>query len=151
MWRDYFPNAQIVGVDVYAKDVSGSRLSFEQGDQSDPEFLRVVIDEHGPFDIIIDDGSHRGEHILASFAVLWDAVLPDVFYVIEDLETAYDPDYGGGPPGSTGTAAELLKRCVDETLYRDEAARVSPSIAAMPVHEGIAFLRKPARPNRSLY
>ena len=36
MWSDYFPKAEITGIDINVKDVAGPRIHFEQGDQSDP-------------------------------------------------------------------------------------------------------------------
>ena len=43
----------------------------------------------GPWDIIIDDGSHVPYHQVFSFFCLWKAVVPGGLYVIEDLETNY--------------------------------------------------------------
>jgi hypothetical protein len=140
MWRDYFPNAEIVGIDINAKAVSGPRIRFEQGDQSDPVFLRALIDKYGPFDIVIDDGSHIGSHITASFATLWSAVTPGGMYVIEDLSLAYDARHGG-PPGTPGAAHELIKSAVDDTLQRENEP-FCPSIAAMHVYGKIAFFEK---------
>jgi hypothetical protein len=141
MWADYFPNAEIVGIDIYAKAIGGPRINFEQGDQSDLGFLRELIEKHGPFDVVIDDGSHVGRHIRASFAVLWPALTPGGIYVIEDLRTAYDPNYEGGPPGTPGTAAELIKGAVDDTLFGGSDA-ASPSIGAMHLYSDIVFFEK---------
>ena len=98
MWGTYFPNARILGIDIFAKSVIGERIAFEQGSQSDRNFLRGIIERYGPFDIVIDDGSHIGRDIVASFNALWDAVVPGGFYVIEDLQAAYHADWEGGPP-----------------------------------------------------
>lgn len=146
MWRDYFPDAEIVGIDIHAKAVSGPRLRFEQGDQSDPVFLGALIEKYRQFDIVIDDGSHLGSHITASFATLWSAVVPGGMYVIEDLPLAYDARFEGGPPGTPGTAAELIKAAVDNTLLREKSGGgydpFRPSIAAMHIYGGIAFFEK---------
>jgi len=139
MWSRYFPHAHIIGVDIHAKAVGGSRISFEQGDQADPNFLQSLIDKYGQFDIVVDDGSHVGKHIIASMEALWDAVVPGGFYVIEDLDTAYSPDYGGGPPGTPGTAAALIKEKVDATIVRDA---FRPPIAAMHIYSDIVFFEK---------
>jgi len=143
MWRDYFPNARIVGIDLHAKGVAAPRISFEQGDQADPNFLKHIADVYGPFDLVIDDGSHIGRHIRASFEVLWDAVTPGGFYVIEDLEVAYDPEWEGGPPGTPGTAVELLKELVDSTVAR-HGGSYKPPISAMHLHANIAFIKRAA-------
>lgn len=146
MWRDYFPNAEIVGIDIHGKTISGPRLRFEQGDQSDPVFLRALIEKYRLFDIVIDDGSHIGSHIIASFNTLWSAVTPGGMYVIEDLPLAYDARFEGGPPGTPGTAAELIKTAVDDTLLREKFGGdddpFRPSIAAMHIYGGIAFFEK---------
>jgi hypothetical protein len=143
MWCRYFPNASIVGVDIFHKEVSGPRITFEQGNATDPEFLSRVIEKYGPFDIVVDDGSHIGREIIASFRVLWEAVKPGGFYVIEDLSLAYHHDWEGGPPGTPGTAADLLKQLIDSTLLR-AGDPFQPSVAAMHVYPEIAFLQRSA-------
>jgi hypothetical protein len=144
VWSDYFPNAQITRIDIHDKNVSGPRIHFERGDQSDPVFLQSVIDKHGPFDVVIDDGSHIGRHIIASFNVLWKAVRPGGFYIVEDLALAYHPDWEGGPPGTPGTAAELLKTKIDDTLRRYQDP-FQPSIESMHIYGEICFFEKAAR------
>jgi hypothetical protein len=146
MWSDYFPNAEILGIDIHPKSISGSRIHFEQGDQSDAIFLRGLIAKYGPFDVVIDDGSHIAGDVTASFRVLWHAVIPGGIYVIEDLAVAYDPRYEGGPPGTPGTAAELIKHGVDDTLLRENEP-FRPSIAAMHVYSEMVFFEK-AKPAR---
>ena len=143
VWRHYFPNASVVGVDIYRKDVAEDRIHFEQGDQADKAFLAMLVEKYGPFDIVVDDGSHRGRDIIASFATLWDAVRPGGYYVIEDVFTAYHPDWEGGPPGTPGTAADLLKKLVDDTLLR-KGSDFRPSIAAMHLYSNIVFLERTA-------
>lgn len=141
MWAGYFPKAEIVGVDIHAKDVAGPRIAFERGDQSDPAFLHRVVVEHGPFDIVIDDGSHIGRHITASHSALWDAVKPGGFYVIEDLAVSYHADWEGGEPGTPDTGVALLKDLLDQTVERYRQPFV-PSIAEFHVYGELAILRK---------
>lgn len=90
MWKAYFPKAKIVGIDIH--DKSGQeekRISIFQGDQADQSFLKNVADRSRSFRIIIDDGSHRGKDILASFQALFPYLEEGGIYVVEDLETAY--------------------------------------------------------------
>lgn len=141
MWRDYFPKAIIVGIDIHPKTVSDDRIIFEQGDQSDQAFLAKLVSRYAPFDVVIDDGSHVGRDVNASFDGLWDAVNPGGFYVIEDLAVAYHPGWEGGPPGTSGTAVDLIKKRVDHTVKRyEECSR--PPTSAMHVYAEIVFFEK---------
>jgi hypothetical protein len=94
-WSRYFgPEATIVGIDINPwcarfDDPPNNRY-VRIGGQQDPEFLRSVIHELGPFDVILDDGSHRPSHMNASFRHLFDAGLaPNGLYLVEDLQTNY--------------------------------------------------------------
>lgn len=70
MWKRYFgPHAQIIGIDINSdcKAFAEDQIAVCIGDQSDPAFLNTVVDEFGPPDIVLDDGSHIMEHIVAPF------------------------------------------------------------------------------------
>ncbi len=148
MWRDFFPNAEVFGLDIETVEVPGPRITTLHGDQSDPDVL-ARLRSLGPFDLIVDDGSHKAEHILASFAGLFDSVKPGGFYVIEDMQTAYiAKGYNGGPPGHPETAASLTKHLVD-AVNRDEIAGEYPDavshlplVAALHVHPRVAFIQR---------
>jgi hypothetical protein len=148
MWRDYFPNAEVYGLDINEVHVDGPRITTLQGDQASPEVherLRAL----GPFDLIVDDGSHKAEHILATFAGLFEAVAPGGWYVIEDMQTAYAAKgYGGGPPGHPDTAATLVKHLVD-AVNHEAIARQHPAVAlgieqvsALHVYPRVALIQR---------
>jgi demethylmacrocin O-methyltransferase len=145
MWSRYFPNAQIVGIDIYEKNVAGERIHFAQGSQSDPEFLARLASQYGPFDVVIDDGSHVGRDIIASFKGLYDHVRPGGFYVIEDMAVAYHPDWEGGPPGTPGTGVELVKQLLDRVLRRYHDDAFQPDIGAIHAYGEIVFIERPAK------
>ncbi len=99
MWRRYFgPLAVVVGLDIdpRCRDHEGDGVSVRIGDQSDPLFLDTVIEEFGSPDIVLDDGSHRMNDVWASFEHLYPKVSKNGVYMVEDLHTAYWPDFGGG-------------------------------------------------------
>jgi hypothetical protein len=145
MWAEYFPRALVVGVDKHEKSIRAERIRFERGDAADASFLRRVARAHGPFDIVIDDGSHVGRDIVPAFRALWPAVRQHGFYVIEDLALAYHPDWEGGPPGTSGTAVALLKELVDDTVSRAGDPFV-PSLAELHVYTEIAVLKRAVAP-----
>jgi hypothetical protein len=152
MWQHFFPRGLVYGMDLYPKPgVRGPRIRTIQGDQNDPSFLRSLAAEFGPFDIIIDDGSHINEHVRTSFEELFASVRPGGYYVIEDLHTSYWPDFGGeAPPCSPRTTIGLLKDLL-ERLHVSEYAGgdldrtqlTYPSEVC--VYHNIAFLRKGIR------
>lgn len=157
IWRDYFVRSRVVGIDLHDKDVHlGHRVSFQQADQSSEADLRSVVDRHGPPDIVIDDGSHIGEHVLASFRFLFPLLRPGGIYVIEDLSTSYDPERGGGDPPPEATAVGLLQGLVNCAQSEDPTFLVRPDWGPAPkappypgvksvhVYPGIAVVNKVA-------
>ena len=107
MWKEYFPHAKIVGVDIDdCSRFATSDISIYQGDQADPVFLASIP---GTFDIIIDDGGHTMRQQQVSFQHLFPRVNEGGMYVIEDLHTSYWPEFGGGY-----TMMEFLKDLIDE-------------------------------------
>jgi SAM-dependent methyltransferase len=124
LWRDYFPRASIVGIDLKlpVDFVPGERIQLFQGSQADPEFLTSVADRTAPhgFDIIIDDASHMAWLTRPGFWHLFDRHLkPGGLYVVEDWGTGYWSDWPDGdavkPRGNSiwerlpGIWARLLK------------------------------------------
>jgi hypothetical protein len=87
MWEEYFPNAEIIGLDIdpACASLSKGRCKVIIGDQSDVPFLTNMGYEQGPFDLVIDDGSHLPAHMLNSFMALAPHLSVDAYYVIEDM------------------------------------------------------------------
>lgn len=149
MWQRYFPRGLIYGLDIFEKSVTGPRIRTIRGSQNDPEFLHALGEQLGPFDIIIDDGSHHNEHVRTSFDALFRYVRPGGFYVIEDLHTSYWPRLGGGAaPASSGTTIGMIKDLLDQIHFReftdvdDERARLASHPSEVFVYHNLAFLGK---------
>ena len=65
MWFDYFPNANILGIDINpASHLDNDRTQTFIVNQGSVEDLQRFIDvtDGIEFDVIIDDGSHRQDH-----------------------------------------------------------------------------------------
>lgn len=81
-WQEYLhPNSHIVGVDTNSKmlkiaDSEGIhvRIANEEGSVA---FLKEAAAEFGPFDVIVDDGSHTSSHMVDSFRCLFANFLSD--------------------------------------------------------------------------
>jgi tetratricopeptide (TPR) repeat protein len=126
MWADYFSNGQITGIDNAEKRLDlNPRVKLFRGSQEDPAFLRQVCAERGPFDIVIDDGSHVPKHVVVSFQVLFPSLADGAIYVIEDVQTAFWPDYGGSILDGSDTLK--LAHSVIECLNHAEIAIVDRS------------------------
>ena len=95
MWAEYFPNADIHGIDIYEKNLQG-RFTTHTGDQSDVEFLKELIKKIGTPTIIIDDGSHVNSHMIVSFDTLFPLLKFDGgIYIVEDIYRAHPLKDGG--------------------------------------------------------
>ncbi len=113
MWRDAFPRATIVGLDLAPPAVDlGPRVHIVTGDQADAELLHRIAGQYAPggFELIIDDASHAGLPTARSLQALYGPHLRrGGFYVIEDWATGYVPTSwpDAADPSSTVGIAEL--------------------------------------------
>lgn len=92
------PQARIVGIDIdeAAQRAAADHHTVILGDQEDPEFLRRVVADHGPFDVIIDDGGHTMRQQIVSVETLFGDLADGGVYVVEDTHTSYWQEFGGG-------------------------------------------------------
>ena len=83
-WRDIFPNALIVGMDIHPSDKAhGERIEFHLGDQrSKDDCERAAAGRH--FDLIVDDATHLIVDTLLTLYWLWPSVKPGGLYVVEE-------------------------------------------------------------------
>lgn len=90
MWREFFPNAKIYGVDNRGRlMLRRNRIASFHCDQRDQEGLKRIIEKIGrDIDLVIDDGSGRPEDQLATCLALMPHLQKSVTYIIED---AVDP------------------------------------------------------------
>lgn len=148
MWNAYFKNknSEVIGLDMsppvdleslhHFMDFSG--VYQYQGQQDDIELLEVLKVKHVPFDIIIDDASHRADPSRVSFNALFESVKPGGLYIIEDWGTGYwDPSrgfdgahYGGWLSGNHSAGmVGFVKQMVDLVGSMDW-----PNSTPSPVH-----------------
>jgi Methyltransferase domain len=89
-WRAYFPRASIAGFDIEPKpEMARGRVRVYQGDQGSAADLDRVCANEGPFDVIIDDGSHLNRHQVFTFHHLFPHLKDGGIYVIEDTQTSF--------------------------------------------------------------
>jgi len=152
VWREYFgPDAIIYGIDIDSAVATLGVTSAEVrvGSQDDAGCLGAVVDEMGGLDVVIDDGSHISEHVLASLRILYPKLSDGGIYCIEDLHTSYWPEWGGGLR-RRGSSIEVLKQLIDglNQPYFDQPAQANDlgidhgNLASITFADSMAFLRK---------
>ncbi|TDC54728.1 class I SAM-dependent methyltransferase [Actinomadura sp. KC345] len=152
MWKRFFHRGEIFGLDLYDKsELNETRLTALTGDQNAPEELIAIAEEHGPFDVVIDDGSHMNEHVHTSFRTLFSYVRAGGLYVIEDLQTAYFPGFGGssGDTAEPHTSIGLVKRLLDDLHHREyeqrsdtEPSLTQRTVVGVHMYHNIVFVEK---------
>jgi hypothetical protein len=128
MWKRFLgPHAQIVGLDIQPKAAfDEDQIAVRIGDQSDPEVLQALLDEFGPPDIVVDDGSHVMAHVHGTFAYLYPRMSGDGVYLVEDMQTAYLPHFGGALH-SPASFIETAKTLIDELNAEHTLGAVTPT------------------------
>ncbi|MGX7828490.1 class I SAM-dependent methyltransferase [Actinokineospora sp. 24-640] len=146
MWQRYFRRGLVYGLDIVDKTaVESLRVRTIQGDQGDPDSLRDIA-ALGPLDIVVDDGSHRSEDVIASFTHLFPAVRPGGYYVIEDLHTSYWPTFGGDTDlTSPRTTVGFLKTLLDglhHEEHRPQPSYTDRHVTGVFFYNNIVFIEK---------
>ena len=150
LWREYFPLANICAIDLVDRNISINNTKIFIGDQSDHNFLRSITDKYKFFDIIIDDGSHKSKHIISSFNFLFSYLNNNGFYVVEDLQTSYQPRYGGSRfnLNKSNTSMNFLKRLADSINFEHHdrpfysKSQFDGLIKSVFFHQNIVFVKK---------
>lgn len=129
MWRDYFPNATVVCIDLEEKVITKAHdgIHFRRGSQDDPEFIASLVEEFGAFDIVIDDASHISSLTINSWKLLYPHLNPGAFYAVEDTHMSYHDFYYGQKEANENpdrptlngkpTASQYFKRLTDEVNF----------------------------------
>jgi hypothetical protein len=97
VWRKYLPHAELWFAEfnadcvaLHMSQLNALSVKAVTGDQADVETLKRWVNEtQGGFDVIVDDGGHQNQQILASFTVLFhNALKAGGVYFIEDLHVS---------------------------------------------------------------
>ena len=133
-WKEYFPNANIVGADIDNNSLTykDDRIEISILDQSNLQDLVNLGVQHGPFDVILEDGSHQWEHQIITLKTLFPFLKNGGYYIIEDLQTNFGDLTEKYKGVSTISCVDYLKKLVD---YRVGGNQLDPS------KEEDAFLR----------
>lgn len=130
-WKEYFYRANILGIDINpdCKQYEDDKIRIEIGSQADSIFLQNIKEMYGPFDMILDDGSHMNSHVIYSFEHLFDSIKSGGVYIVEDTATSYWNDWEGGYLKET-TMMEYFKRLTDDINFRGVINFDKPNVHA---------------------
>ncbi|MDQ6867049.1 MAG: class I SAM-dependent methyltransferase [Pseudomonadota bacterium] len=126
MWAEYFKHGRIVGLDINpdTKQYESDRVRIEIADQSNTTDLARIAATHGPFDLIVDDGSHIWNHQILTLRTLFPFVKAGGYYILEDIDTSYGvhvPQFKGK---SDLSAARYLYK-ISDFMVADTAIDIS--------------------------
>jgi hypothetical protein len=88
MWYDYFPKAQIYGIDINSCPyLDNDRIKTYVADQSSVADMEAFTKATSgvEFDVIIDDGSHRPDHQQITLGYFFKSLKSGGLFFIEDL------------------------------------------------------------------
>jgi len=112
MWRDYFINAMIYGIDIDINcKFEEERIKVLINDQINTNIINLLPNN---FDVIIDDGGHQSTQQIKSFEILFPSVKSGGVYIVEDACCLYWSEYN---IGSNQTAIEYFKTLVDHVNF----------------------------------
>lgn len=152
MWKAFFPKAQIIGLDLEDKSfVVEPRIATYQGSQTNAPLLRTIVSSAKNLRVVVDDGSHRPEHIRRTFEILFPLLPAGALYAIEDTQTSYWPRFGGSLDlNDLSTTIGLAKRLVDGLNYEEwqdddhKATIVDRNIVGVHFYHNLVIIEKGA-------
>lgn len=111
-WRDFLPDARIIGLDIDPRclALSAANTHVELCDQSDATQLMAIGMRHGPFDLVLDDGSHIWSHQILTFETLFPFLRPGGTYILEDIDTSFGHYIAVYGQQSTLSAAQYVTK-----------------------------------------
>lgn len=142
-WAEYFEYSKVTSIDIHSKVyVNTDRTRFMQGSQTDEAFLNRLSMYNTCWDIIIDDASHNSLYTIKSLQILWPALKPGGWYIIEDLETSYwdNEQFMGGLNNPLSTV-NCLKDMID-SINHEHSGIPDQGVYAMNFFEKICFIQK---------
>ena len=124
MWAEYYPNAEIIGIDIKPDMPS----YMHNDDWQVPKRVKLITADGtkkadmqplGKFDIIIDDGSHYWADQQKSFELLYYSQLnKGGIYILEDLWTSHIDFYANAKVNTIDYLKALEKKGFKMTYFK---------------------------------
>lgn len=151
MWKDYFSQAKIVGVDIDLECASYAeeRISVATADLASVDNL-VSLRQFGA-DVIIDDASHLWSHQIMALFTLYETLPHGGVYIIEDMETSVNPELYKGYEDFPISAYEVCSRIArvvagknssDDSPYKEQIEKIGMETELISIMKGSCVLIK---------
>jgi len=92
MWRDFFPNAQIYGIDIDPGTMfEDERITtFLANQKNTTDIIKLLKKIGTDIDLVVDDGSHQEFMQSKTFRLIMPRIKKEAIYVIEDAKRPYE-------------------------------------------------------------
>jgi hypothetical protein len=107
-----------------------------------------VAEQHGPFDIIIDDGGHEMQQQIVTTETLFPLLADGGVFLVEDTHTSYWDSYEGGR-NREGTFMEWVKHRLDDVNGFHQPSPIDPvwtaQLDGVHVYDSVVVFDKKTR------
>ena len=143
LWKAYFQNARVIGVDIdpRLRELSTLGVEIMIGDQASPEFWDQFYKTVGPIDVLIDDGGHTNEQQIVTVTHALANVRDEGVILVEDVHTSYQSEYLNPSRSSFVNFAKHLVDCVNSrSPVVNRKAPYRHVISSLEFHESIVVI-----------
>ena len=143
MWKAYFQNARIIGVDVdpAARDLTRYGIEIFIGDQESEAFWDEFYKSVGPIDVLLDDGGHHNREQIVTVDHALRHVRNHGVVMVEDVHTSYMRQFLNPARHSFINFAKHLVDSVNSRSPQvDGSGRHRDVVSALEFHESIVVI-----------
>jgi SAM-dependent methyltransferase len=168
MWQDYFPKADIKGIDITVnqlarqKFTNSPRVKLYETSSQDKAAIDNLGIPAGSVDIIIDDGDHSLKGQERTLAAMWHLLRPGGHYIVEDILWNQDGQTKEEQMRNPYLHPEMLEQSTNDILELNDAfftdvslghrswdkyTQVSSTILERDIHDShLAIIHRRDRP-----
>ena len=143
IWKNYFKNARIIGIDLNhkCKIFEDDNIEVIIGDQGDPNFWKIFFEKIGKVDVIIDDGGHTNEQQIITTSECIPNINDGGILLVEDVMSSYLSSFDNP---SKYSFINFSKKIIDDINFNNSALgkfeySLNKHIHAVKFYEGIVI------------
>lgn len=165
LWQNFLdPDSLIVGIDVDAKLVKiadSQGIHVRIGAEQTSSSLSEVAAEFGPFDVILDTGSHTSSHMVDCFRCLFVSALRDGgAYIVEGVDCDYRKSYRDSPVSFIDLVRALIdamhskkvitsgtspRKSSPDSMLEVSVPTITPALRSIEIYQSVVIVRRTTR------